>query len=124
MRPGAEVDATYDLLTEELLALRNDDTGRPAVREVIRCDDHYDGPRRTWLPDLFVAWDWSEPIRSRCPRRPSESSSASPSHLRTGDHRPAGLVLTRGLDLGAVRPVPIEDLARPLVAAVRARGNR
>ncbi len=117
--PHAEaIEEATDLLITALLDLRNDDTGEPAVGEVLRTDDLHRGPRRDWLPDLLVVWDWSAPITSlSSPLIGSITGKAV--HVRTGDHRPPGLVLTRGLTLDDARPLPVENLAKALVSAVR-----
>lgn len=115
---GAQEREIIALLSEELLALRNDDTGQPAVREVIRTDDHHGGPRRDWLPDLFVAWDWSSPHRSLSSATVGTVVGQA-THIRTGDHRPGGTVLARGLALPTERPVPIERIGGALAQATR-----
>lgn len=122
VQPGPEADRISDLLTSELLTLRNEETGRPAVREVVRCDDHHTGPRRHWLPDLFVAWDWTAPLRAvSSPTIGVVEATAA--HVRTGDHRPSGMVLSRRLPLVDERPIPVERLATSLVEAVRRTGR-
>jgi predicted AlkP superfamily phosphohydrolase/phosphomutase len=117
IRP-AELDAYCEALTAELLALRHGTTGGPAFREVERCDRLYDGPRLALLPDLLAEWT----------REAEFTALASPTigriegryaGVRTGDHRPQGLVLATGPETapGPLRaPVSILDLG-PTIAA-------
>lgn len=118
VRPGKEMNEVIELLTTALLALRNDDTGQAAVQEVLRCDDLFEGPRRDWLPDLFVAWNWGTPIETLSSPAIGNIKGVAV-HVRTGDHRPPGLVLTRNLKLDEQRPLPVESLGRTLFDAVQ-----
>jgi hypothetical protein len=70
------------------------------------------------LPDLLVEWDWEAPVRSVWSRRLGRID-AEYSGVRTGDHRPGGLLLVRGPGVapGRIPPVAITDIA-PTVAAL------
>jgi predicted AlkP superfamily phosphohydrolase/phosphomutase len=58
-----------ETLREDLLLLRNPDTGRPAVREVVFSRDRFHGSRLGALPDVIVCWANDAPIRSlECPK--------------------------------------------------------
>ena len=117
IRPGPETEHWCDWLEARLLELADADTGRPLVRRVLRVDDLFPGPRRDWLPDLLVDWHRDQPV----------TSAASPvigevrgryDGIRSGDHRPSGLVLVRraGVTPGPRRqPIDIVDLA-PTIA--------
>jgi predicted AlkP superfamily phosphohydrolase/phosphomutase len=105
-------------LSRELLAIVNTETGQPVVRRVLRTRELYDGDRIDYLPDLLVEWNWETPVRS----------IASPAigricgeyeWVRTGDHRPPGLLIARGpgIAAGRIDPVDITDIG-PTVAAL------
>jgi predicted AlkP superfamily phosphohydrolase/phosphomutase len=115
---GAAFDAVCAELTRELLAIVNTETGDPLVRRVLRTRDVYEGERLDHLPDLLVEWNWDAPIRS----------IASPTigrmertyrWVRTGDHRPPGLLIARGPGIapGRIDPVDVTDIG-PTVAAL------
>jgi predicted AlkP superfamily phosphohydrolase/phosphomutase len=116
---GSEALEEMEWLRAALLEVINVDTGRPAVRAVERVEDHYPRAGLDSFPDLFVEWEREAPIDTvRSPRvgvvhRPYEGS-------RTGDHRPAGLLLALGPGIGragAMAPVDVEDIG-PSIAAM------
>jgi predicted AlkP superfamily phosphohydrolase/phosphomutase len=55
--PPESLDAVLDGLEASLLALRDRDTGLPAVREVVRVAGLHTGPEAAAFADLFVHWD-------------------------------------------------------------------
>lgn len=93
--PGAEYEQVLAELTKELDALRDAQTGRPIVREIIRTDRDFPGPRASYLPDLIVRWDDSAPITAVSSPRVGTVSSPSPD-TRPGTHRGPGFVLASG----------------------------
>jgi predicted AlkP superfamily phosphohydrolase/phosphomutase len=119
VRPEA-LDAACEQLTKDLLELVNVETGEPAVRRVLRTAEHYDGPLTPTLPDLIVEWNFARPIDGV---RSSKAGTvtAHDAEERTGDHRPAGLLLATG---PGVRPgmlprtVRSEDIAPTVAAAL------
>lgn len=114
LRPGDDVEAAVELLTNELMSITHQESGAPAVRRVIRVDGVHAGPRRNMLPDLCVEWNWSEPFRVlTSPTIGVLTAEVRPG--RTGDHRPHGAVFTRHLTLPDHRSVRVEDLAGLLV---------
>ena len=114
VKSGAEYHEVLALLSNELLALRHASSGEPAVRAVLRADDLYPGPKRDWLPDLFIEWNWEEPfVELVSPTIGSIRSTEQP--LRTGDHRLHGEVFVRSLALPNSQPIPVEQLAGLLV---------
>jgi predicted AlkP superfamily phosphohydrolase/phosphomutase len=84
VNPGAEYDAFCEELIRELMAIKNDETGRPIVREVMRTRDVYEGPFVEDMPDLFVHWSRDAPIRSVS--SPRIGKVRGPRPHRTGDH--------------------------------------
>jgi predicted AlkP superfamily phosphohydrolase/phosphomutase len=56
VKPGAEYHQVCSEIRNELLALTNTATGRPAVREVTKISDVYQGQRLSDLPDLVIQW--------------------------------------------------------------------
>jgi predicted AlkP superfamily phosphohydrolase/phosphomutase len=100
VEPGSEYEGLCRAVTDELLALENVDTGRPAVQWVARAADLYPGPRLHLLPDLFVEWDHSAPIR--CVRSPRLGTlSVDRPVERTGSHVPGGTLLGLGPTFGS-----------------------
>ncbi len=52
--PAEEYDAFRETLIAQLLAIRDPDTGRPIVREVLRREDVFPGPQMQRAPDLTL----------------------------------------------------------------------
>jgi predicted AlkP superfamily phosphohydrolase/phosphomutase len=118
VRPGAEAEALMELLDTELRALEDPDTRRPIVRQVLRATDLYDGPRMDALPDLFVDWHRTTPIRGA---RSATIGTVRGDYtgLRSGDHRSGGLVVVRCAGIAPGRradAVPVIDLAPTLAS--------
>ncbi len=92
---GTEYEALCRELTQALLDMENADTGRPAVQWVARAAELYQGPRLDEMPDLFVEWDHSVPIRTlRSPRIGTVTHMFRGS--RSGDHFRGGLLVGAG----------------------------
>ncbi len=118
IRPGPEVARWCDWLESRLLELVDPDSGRPLVRRVLRVDELFPGERRDDLPDLLVDWHRDAPIASASSPTVGEVRGRYDG-VRSGDHRPNGLVLVR--DPGVApgprhRLVDVVDLA-PTIAA-------
>ncbi|MGI9331342.1 MAG: alkaline phosphatase family protein [Gammaproteobacteria bacterium] len=106
VQPGAEYEALLDRLTNEFLALRNEETGMAIVDRVYRADEHYPGEARSQLPDLFIEWAATAPVAA------VSSPTLAPvtgqyDYCRTGDHRPGGMYAARApyLRAGDVGPI-------------------
>jgi predicted AlkP superfamily phosphohydrolase/phosphomutase len=114
---GAEFDQCCRELSADLLALVNLETGRPLARQVVRTDALYTGENLDMLPDLLVEWENETPVRSVWSPKTGRLHGEY-GYIRSGDHRPAGLVLVRGPGIppGVVEAVDITDLA-PTIAA-------
>ncbi len=95
VQPGAEYDAVCDELTAALLELVNPHTGAPAVREVVRVDERFPGPRRDYLPDLVVLWSDASPITQLSSPRIGTVAAPSPDG-RTGTHAAPGFLIAHG----------------------------
>jgi predicted AlkP superfamily phosphohydrolase/phosphomutase len=106
LRPE-EAESFAATLTEELLALRNLDTGHPVVERVRRGSDLCPGPMAHLLPDLVIDWDLSQPLGSAGvgTGRGSVLRISSPRtglievenrSGRSGEHRNEGLFVARG----------------------------
>jgi predicted AlkP superfamily phosphohydrolase/phosphomutase len=118
VRRGVEFDECCHALAADLLALINLETGRPLARQVVRTDALYAGENLDMLPDLLVEWENDAPVRSVWSQKTGRIDGTY-SYVRTGDHRPAGLLLARGpgIEPGLAEPVDIMDLA-PTIAAL------
>lgn len=58
-----ELPAVSERLERELLALRDVDTRQPAVVGITHAQAYYDYAEEAGMPDLFVEWDASLPLR-------------------------------------------------------------
>src|SRR5690606_35036558 len=89
-----EADAVMAELEQDLLELVNVDTGKCVVRAVQRCDNWHARSPRDVMPDLFLDWERGAPVeRIASPKIGLVTGLYD--HWRTGDHRPAGLLLAR-----------------------------
>lgn len=116
--PPEEVDALIAEITEGLLELVNADTGKPVVRGVERCDRWHKRSPTDTMPDLFLDWERSALIENVSSPRIGVVQGRY-THWRTGDHRPAGLLLAKGEGLAAGVRMPglaVEDIG-PSIAA-------
>ena len=111
--PGTELHQLCRRLERDLLAIVNVATGEPVIRRVERTDDHYRREPLDALPDLLLEYNHNRPVETIW------SPTFGLAHgvytqWRTGDHRPGGLLLTRGPGIvaGGEHPrLAIQDLA-------------
>jgi len=115
---GPQYDLLRHRLTEDLLAIKNADTGGPLIREIVDVSQHFRGEYRDELPDLLLLWSREAPIGAvRSPlignvKVDDESS-------RTGDHTQNALLLIAGPGVAAKRfsdDARVEDIAPTLAA--------
>ncbi len=111
----------YRRLCEELIAafgeLTDPNTGRPAVRKVVRTDEVFPGPRRHYLPDLILLWNPEAPLSRLTSPAIGMVTGESPDK-RPGTHTPPGFLLRHGSTAvagGAEADVHICDLAPELL---------
>jgi hypothetical protein len=97
---GAEYDALCVSLIRDLTALRNAESGAPAVNGVLKMAEIYDGPNLDSLPDLLIEWNRDAPIRSVTSEKTGLVSGTDRQH-RSGDHRPQGLFFATGPGFGS-----------------------
>lgn len=120
---AAQFDALCDQLTADLLALKNQESSEPAVREVIRVKDMYAGPFRDHLPDLLVTWNRSHPINFIGSDKTGIVDTVGiDMTTRTGDHRIKGrffAIANDWLPHKLESNVKTEDFA-PTIAALTA----
>ena len=107
LAPGPDADAFCARLADDLLALRDELSGRALVRSVRRTADLYRGEHLGDLPDLLVEWNDDAPtgsaivdggaaatVRATSPRLGVVEGTNS--YGRTGEHRPRGFFVARG----------------------------
>ena len=91
----------------------NINTGRSAVREVLRVDRVHEGEYLDELPDVVVIWRGDAPINGLRSPRIGEVKGRN-FHERTGSHRPYGFLLAAGNHIaskGRVEGGSIMDIA-------------
>jgi len=111
-------DALIAELERDLLELVNADTGKSVVRAVQRCADWHERTPSDVMPDLFVDWDRTAPIE-RVHSDKVGLIEIPYDHWRTGDHRPAGLLLAQASGLPSGERLPglaIEDVGCSIAA--------
>lgn len=134
LQPGAEADAFVARLSEDLMAIIDERTGRPALKRVAKTADLYDGEYLGHLPDLLVEWSDDVPTGSMVVgdgagatvrlTSPKIGIVEGENHFgRTGGHRSTGFFMLSG---PGVRPGRLEegialiDLAPTIAAMVGA----
>jgi predicted AlkP superfamily phosphohydrolase/phosphomutase len=93
--PGEPYEQVCRQLVEDLKAIVYVETGEPVVKEVLRTSARYQGHHLADLPDLIVEWNRKESPQS------IESAKIGRLHnsysgVRTGDHKPEGVVFVTG----------------------------
>jgi predicted AlkP superfamily phosphohydrolase/phosphomutase len=113
-----ELDALYESLRRDLLSVRNLDTGRAVVKDVVRVADHCRGEYIADMPDFFVLWNREEPIERVGSAKIGEIAYLHRGN-RTGDHASESLFMARGRGIqpGRIGPISIMDFA-PTIAAI------
>lgn len=128
INPGSEFDTFCGELRSDLLNLVNLDTGKPAVKEVLRSADVFEGDCLDDLPDLLVRWNREEPIvsvgSSKIGKIEPEPGRVETDTLyqakRNGDHRSNGIFFARGPNIvpnERSTPVSVMDFA-PTIASL------
>ena len=119
VHPGPELDALQREVAEELLAVVDVATGRPAVRAVVPSEEVLERSPGDGFPDLFVEWERSSLMEQVWSPRVG-TVAARYDHWRTGDHNDRGLFIARGPGIAPGRrtePMALTDVA-PTIAAV------
>lgn len=116
--PPEQYASVLDEIERAFVDIINEETGKPLVTQVVRTHDHYDGPHINDLPDMFIVWDRSAPIRVLS--SPKIGSVQIHTHaVRTGDHTSLSYLMMKGPGLatgrldGFVRP---EDVGATLMS--------
>jgi predicted AlkP superfamily phosphohydrolase/phosphomutase len=118
VKRGAEYDALCVTLRRDLLELKNPDTGKSAVIDVLKTSDLYSGPYLDQLPDLLVVWNREQAISAITSQKIGEIRGVRMSR-RTGDHTDSGIFFASGPGIDVKefpKPVRVESFA-PTIAA-------
>jgi predicted AlkP superfamily phosphohydrolase/phosphomutase len=151
LQPGPEADAFCRRLTEDLLAIVDDLTGRALISSVVRTSELYAGEHLGALPDLLVEWSDETPLGSTT-LGPAEAGrvragsqaigiiEGANDYARTGEHRAGGWLVAAGpgirpgdlgravslLDVaptaGALLGVPLQEVDGRPIAELLGRG--
>jgi predicted AlkP superfamily phosphohydrolase/phosphomutase len=92
---GSEFDELCDEISGEIKKLINPETGKPAVHDVVRICDVYQGPNLYELPDLVVQWAEDAPINQLYHPRFGVISKAG-FKLRRTQHASEGFMIAGG----------------------------
>jgi len=110
VEPGTEYDELLSALTEELLSLRDLESGRPVIGSVLRPQEKYPGPAAPCMPDLVVHWAPGMPIRGLRSARFGDIERAPRLQHRSGLHQPDGFLVSAGPS--------VVQVARPMDAHI------
>jgi predicted AlkP superfamily phosphohydrolase/phosphomutase len=118
VKPGAEYEELCEGLAAALEELVEPASGRPAVRQVLRADQVFAGPRRPYLPDLVVIWAPDAATGEVASARIGTVALPSPDP-RPGTHTDPGFMLACGPQIargGTLEGGDILDIAPTLLA--------
>jgi predicted AlkP superfamily phosphohydrolase/phosphomutase len=93
---GAPYDALCRQLAAELAELRDVETGRKVVADVLLSKQTFAGPANGPFPDLFIVWDRSASIGDVTSPQLGVISAVPEAHSRSGNHVPGGLYIVAG----------------------------
>jgi len=112
-----ELDSIYESLRKDLLEIRNLDTDRPVVADVVRIADHCEGGQIDDMPDFFVLWHRDARIERVGSPRIGEIVYRQRGN-RTGDHNSDCVFFATGAGFrkGEIEPVSLMDFAPTLAA--------
>jgi len=99
VEPGADYERTRDRIREAFLSLRDARSGEPVVEAVPFREEAYQGPFLERAPDLFIRFRdvvISSLVLEGKVLRLHRQSTGSPKELKSGSHRPDGLVFMSG----------------------------
>lgn len=120
VKRGDEYDALCVALRRDLMELRDPDTGKSVVTDVLKTSNLYSGEYLDELPDLLVVWNREQAITAIASEKAGEIRGIRMSK-RTGDHTNAGAFFACGPGIEEVgklaKPVPVESFA-PTIAAL------
>jgi predicted AlkP superfamily phosphohydrolase/phosphomutase len=114
VEPGREYERLVDAVEGDLLALRDVETGKSVVREVIRTEARFSGERSDLLPDLFVEWRPVDQPRLRVEHPDTTLTPELGEFRRATCHRRRGFVAAAGPGLrqaGEIEAVDPLDIA-------------
>ncbi len=95
---GPEFDKLCDEISYELKRLMNPETGKPAVHDVVRTSEVYEGPNLLELPDLVVQWAGDAPINKLSHPR-FDVISKEGFQLRRTQHASEGFMIAGGKNI-------------------------
>lgn len=105
-------------LERDLLALVNPRTGRPAIRDVFRADQHYRREPGDSMPDLLI--DWNDEALIEAVWSPKTGLiEVAYDNWRSGDHRDRSLMLAAGPGIAAgadLSAMTMQDIAASVLA--------
>ncbi len=107
--PGKAYDAACRDTANCFLALRDPDSGEPAVTAVHRAEDLYSGPMLPWAPDLIVEWSHTAYTPTEDDRNKNsvfvERWREYMNWPTSGGHRLDGVLIAAGPDIAANKVV-------------------
>jgi len=117
VEPGATYDTLFAQLRHDLLQIRNLDTGRPAITDVLRTDQLCQGAKLADMPDFFVMWNREAPI-DRVFSPTIGTVDLAHRGNRSGDHTPDSVFFAAGPSVarGRIDDVSLLDFAPTLAA--------
>jgi predicted AlkP superfamily phosphohydrolase/phosphomutase len=118
VKPGADYEAVCQSITRDLLDVKNADTGKSVIKEVVRVSEECHGDRLATLPDLLAVWSRDAPIRAVTSPKIGVVTANRVIGARTGDHNPDCVFFAQGPGVprtGRLDSVAVEDIA-PTIA--------
>ena len=99
---GKEYDDICLEIENNFLQLVNPNTGKKAVKEVIKVRDLYSGKYINDLPDIIIKWEGKDPINSLYSPRIGTVTGELPDK-RTGAHQTYGFIIANGTNIKSLK---------------------
>jgi len=98
---GCEYEELLAELTEEILALKDIETGQPVVESVTRPQVMYPGPFSSRMPDLVAKWNTTSAVHGLRSERFGDIVAKPRVQHRSGIHRDEGFLFAMGPSIPA-----------------------
>jgi predicted AlkP superfamily phosphohydrolase/phosphomutase len=109
VNPGKEYDDVCSEIKNTFLELVNPDTGKKAIKEVIKVRERYNGKYIDDLPDIIVKWEGKYPINSLYSSRIGTVTGKLPDK-RSGAHQTYGFIIANGKNIKSLKELEEKNI--------------
>ena len=109
VKPGKEYNDICSEIENSFLELVNPETGKKAVKEVIKTRDLYSGNYINDLPDIIIKWEGKNPINSLSSPRIGTVTGELPDK-RSGAHQTYGFIIAKGKQMKSLKELEEKNI--------------